>query len=214
LEPYEGCMASFWGNSNSLWSLALWDSYRPKITVSPGGTLNSKSPFGTFFNVQNQGALSIANIRYLTRLEPIPATANAPHVVSQEQNVTVIPQMRSLESYSLTIHYEGVQISSAAAQPIPTNQVAPIPTNQVAGAHFPIAALLLTFEVSYDPQWYWKRTETFHFTGIPDVDGNWQWLPTAHQSGNEQIIDTNLLQRIQPSPAPASTNVATQVHTN
>jgi hypothetical protein len=195
-----------------LWTLALWDSYRPKITVSPGPTLDPKSPVGTYFIVQNQGALSIANIRYLTRLAPlpIPGASNAPNVVSQEQNVSVIPEMRSLESYSLSFRHAGVQINTLPVSTA-TNQI-----QTTNGVQFPIAGLLLTFEISYDPKFYWKRTETFHFVGLEDVAGDWQWLPTAHQNITEQIIDTNLLPRAPVASAPVGppTNGDVQVHTN
>jgi hypothetical protein len=181
-----------------LWSLALWDSYSPKITVTPGGSLNAKSPFGTYFIMQNQGALSISDIRYRTQLEPVPlpGTTNAPHVVSTEQNVSVIPQMGSLESYAFTISYAAVQINRGPPPAI---------TNQIHGTipPFQITALLLKFEVSYQPRWYFKREQTFHFTGLIDVDGNWQWLPSAHQSIRDQIIDTNLIPKSPVIPTPS-----------
>jgi hypothetical protein len=192
-----------------LWTLALWDSYRPKITVTPGGTLNPKSPFATYFIVQNQGALSISNIRYLTRLEPLPALGTTNHFLQTEQSVSIIPQMRSLESYGLPITYNSVQINTNST-PATTNQ-APATTQ------FSIAALLLTFEISYNPQWYFKRVETFHFTGVCGTDGIWQWIPSAHQSITETTIDTNLLTQIQKMnsvPIATPTNGGTQAHTN
>jgi hypothetical protein len=196
-----------------VWLVALWDSYRPKITVTPGGTLNSKSPFATYFIVQNQGALPISGIRYITHLTALSTAGSSNQVISTaEQNVSVIPQMKSLESYSLSVHYAQVQInpySSVSTNQISTNQVAATPT-------YPLAALLLSFDVSYEPKFFGKRTDTLYFVAVMDVDGNWQWLPTAHQSMTDQIIDTNLIPRLQPSPVAVAipTNGSSQVHTN
>jgi len=196
-----------------LWAVALWDSYRPKITISPGGTLNPKTPFATYFIMQNQGALPISNIKYLSHLTVVSpqgsilGATNISQVETREQNVSVIPQMKSLECYSLSVHYQQVQVNTHFTGA--TNQI--IATNE-----FIIGTLLLSFDVSYEPKFFKKRTETLYFNGVMDVDGNWQWLPTAHQSLLAQTIDTNLLQQVQMNPAPAAipTNGGTQVHTN
>ena len=194
-----GALVSF------LWFLALWDSYRPKITVSPGGTLNSKYPFATIFIVQNQGALPIENIRYLTRwnVPETPYLTNQSKLTFTEQNVTVIPQMKSLESYSLSMHYGPAQ-TNATTNPAEIKQVL-IP-----------GIILLWFEISYEPKYFGKRIDTFHFTGLTDVDGNWQWFPSAHQSINDQTIDTNLLPPppIRVSPDIRLTNGDIKAHTN
>lgn len=196
-----------------LWAIALWDSYRPKITITPGGTLDSKSPFATYFIMQNQGALPISHITYRTQLKAVAAGSTNPvDYVSQEQNVSVIPQMQSLESYTLGIHYASVQINMHTV-PMTTNHV--MATNQVVPpGETQILELLLSFDVSYKPKFFGKRTDTLYFFGVPDVDGNWQWLPSAHQSVTDQTIDTNLLVPVKPAPTPTSTNGGTQVHTN
>jgi len=191
--------------------LAIWDSYRPKISITPGGTQNPKSPFGTYFIVQNHGALPISNIRYLSRLTVMtnfpPTESN--QIVLPEQNVSVIPQMKSLESYSLSIHYQAVQIGAIGQGA--TNQAAA--TNQIK---IQMSALFLSFDVSYEPKFFGKRTDTLYFVAMMDVDGNWQWLPSAHQSIFAQTIDTNLIPRIQSIPVTAAipTNSGAQVHTD
>ena len=196
-----------------VWLLALWDSYRPKVTITPGVTLNPKSPFGTIFIIQNQGSLPIANIRYITHLTLVPprGATNSFQFVTHEQNVSVIPQMKALESYSLSIHYPQVQMVPRHSEPShsePSNQ----PTNQAKGAEMVmVGGILISFDVSYEPKFFGKRTDTLYFTGTTDVDGNWQWLPTAHQSMLEQIIDTNLIQKL---PVAALTNDGAKVHTN
>ena len=191
-----------------LWAVALWDSYRPKITISPGGTFDSKSPFKTIFIVQNQGSLPIANITYRSQLTMIPAPGSTNEVTRTEQNVSVISQMKSLESYALSINYSQIKIKDHNSPP-PTNQGAP----QIA---MQVGRLLLSFDVSYEPKFIGKRTDTLFFVGAQDVDGNWQWFPSAHNSITDQTIDTNLIPQIQPIPVTVATptNGGTQVHTN
>src|ERR1019366_7292858 len=140
-----------------VWLVALWDSYRPKITVTPGVTMNSKSPFATVFIIQNQGSLPISNIRYFTRLTvlPPPWATNQASITRTEQNVSVIPQMQSLESYSLRIQYPTVKVNIYL--PGATNQ--PMATNE-----FQIGAILLSFDVSYEPKYFGKRTNTLYFS--------------------------------------------------
>ena len=119
-----------------LWTLALWDSYYPKVTISPGGTLNAKSPFGTYFIIKNEGDLPISNIEYLTQLEPIPLPGMTvpQNSAAQEQNVTVIPEMRSLESYSLNVSYAQF-IKSVGMIFSTTNEAASANTTNTATAN-------------------------------------------------------------------------------
>lgn len=194
-----------------LWAVALWDSYRPKITITPGGTLNAKSPFGTYFIVQNQGALPISHVTYLTHLVilPPPGSTNQ-NFVSAEQNISVIPQMKSLETFTLGIRYPSVKVDMDPAA------IANALTNPPPGTTTMQAGIItIRFDVSYQPKFFGKRTDTLYFFGEPDVDGNWQWLPSAHESVADQTIDTNLLPRVQPNPVPVATptNGSSQVHT-
>ena len=197
-----------------VWLVALWDSYRPKITITPGGTLNSKSPFGTYFIIQNQGSLPISKITYLTHLYAVNPT-NQAEFISAEQNVSIISQMKSMESYTFPIRYQSVQINPQPTVET-TNSAAPL--NQKPDMkRINVAAFLISFDVSYDPKFFGKRTDTLYFYGVPDVDGNWQWLPSAHQRVTEQTIDTNLLiqiQKMNAAPIVEPTNGSTQIHTN
>jgi hypothetical protein len=196
-----------------LWVVALLDSYRPKITITPGGTLNAKNPFGTYFIIQNQGDLPISHVSYITHLTLYPPPGNTNQsFVTAEQNVSVIPQMKSLEMFTLGIQYTSVKINAEPAA------MANAITNPPAGTRTMKTALItLKFDVSYYAKFFpGKRTDTLYFFGQPDVDGNWQWLPSAHGSITDQIIDTNLLPRVQSSPAPVAipTNGSPQVHKN
>jgi len=200
--------------STLLFLLALWDSYRPKITITPGGTLNAKSPFGTYFIVQNQGALPISKVTYLTHLSAIDINQNF-KPISSEQNISVIPQMKTLESYTLPIRYQSIQTSMNMHPSETTNQLGAFNHNLDTNV-MKLIVFVLSFNVSYEPKFFGKRTDTLFFFAAPDVDGNWQWFPSAHASINEQTIDTNLIPRIPPSPVTAAipTNGGTQVHTN
>ncbi|HEY5231916.1 MAG TPA: hypothetical protein VIK35_00065 [Verrucomicrobiae bacterium] len=193
--------------STILFLLALWDSYRPKITITPGVALNAKSPFGTLFIIQNQGSLPISHITYRTRLTSIPIPGTTNQLSTSEQNASVVPQMKSLESYAFSIRYIQVQFPNPTNTPS-TNKDMAVNTVQCIG-------FTLSFDVSYNPKFFGKRTDTLFFYGVQDMDGNWQWFPTGHQSIFAQTIDTNLIQSL-PSPLPAAipTNGGFQVHTN
>jgi len=72
-------------------------------------------------------------------------------MTNSEQNVTVISQMRSLESYSLSMHYGWFADAQAAAAQVATNQT----TNRTIVTNRPVVVqavgFILSFEVSYKP---------------------------------------------------------------
>jgi hypothetical protein len=156
-----------------LWLLALWDSYRPKITLVPGITHNQKNPFDTVFIVQNQGALPIENVKYnATWLYGGPISQRPPNQHTfTVYNVTKIPQMKPLECYSFMLNYDYLK-----PEVLPKGQ-----------------PLVLWFDITYEPKFFGKRTDTLYFHAEQDVEGIYQWLPSGHEDINAQPIFTNIV---------------------
>lgn len=120
------------GLTTFLWMIVLWDSYRPKITVYPGGTLQPKYPFATIFIMQNQGPLPIENVEYNTEWTyKTPNDYHGPRMTNFEQNITIIRQLDSLECYGFTMNYHWLTSNS-----IPPPGVAILLRFQVGCANF------------------------------------------------------------------------------
>jgi hypothetical protein len=170
------------------WTLALWDSYRPKITVTPGPSMNPKEPFGSTFIIQNQGALSIRNVSF----DSTWFIADDANPTNQVRNVfmspTAIGELKSLEQHFLTgpILMAGAQATNLP----PSVQMAPIPSLE----HH---SIILSFDVTYDPQYFGRRTDTLYFVGGWDSETNFQWLPTGHTDIRTTAFDPVRVKRAQ-----------------
>jgi hypothetical protein len=173
-----------------LWLLALWDSYRPKITVTPGPTLNTKSPFATMFIVQNQGALSIRNVSFdctWTYADDPNQTRNV------ETGISLIPELKSFEQSILAAPFQ-FNIPAITDKPITNQLPSAVQTTPMPIAHH---SLVMWFDVTYAPKYFGKRTETLYFFGAWDNDTNFQWFPTGNGDIRTEIYDQKLLKRSQ-----------------
>ena len=171
-----------------LWAFALWDSYRPKITVVPGPTLNAKFPFATAFIIQNQGALSIRNVSFdttWTYADDPNQTRNA------NTGISLIPELKSLEQHVLGAPFQ-FNIPAIAAKTGTIQLPAGVETSPTPIEHH---SLILWFDVTYDPEYFWKKTETLYFFGAWDRETNFQWFPSGHADIRTQVYDPILVQK-------------------
>ena len=165
--------------------------------MSSNVTLNPKMPFATFFTVQNLGIFRISKVEYRSQLMIVPPPGiQMKRLVAQEQNVTYIPELRSLETYSLSVGYPSVKVDlrpiTQGGPPVPIATMpigtASSPTNGqiIAGT------LILEFNVTYKPRFFGTRTDKICFFSMLDTSGGWQWMPCGHDNFADQTIDTNL----------------------
>lgn len=163
-----------------LWTLALWDSYRPKITVSPGPTLDAKIPFSTTFIIQNQGALPIRNISFDTMWTYADSTNQVRNVAL---GLTKIAKLNSLEQHIL-VNLPGNTDTNKIPNPV---ELTPMPIEH--------HSIILWFDVTYSPQFFGTRTATIYFLGIWDCQTNFVWLPTGDVDIRTEPLDSVLLKR-------------------
>ncbi|HXC99113.1 MAG TPA: hypothetical protein VN048_07210 [Verrucomicrobiae bacterium] len=171
-----------------IWAVALWDSYRPKITVTPGPNFDPKDPFSTVFIIENQGALPIRNVSF-------DSTWTYADDENQTRNVQIglmkIPELKPLEQHAM--------LNLSPPKNTDTNK----PANGDEQLHaievtpMPIAhhSLMLWYDVTYYPQFFSKKTTTLYFYGTWDCQTNFQWLPTGSGDFRFQGVDVDLLKR-------------------
>jgi hypothetical protein len=173
-----GCLVSL------LWAVALWDSYRPKITVTPGLTFNTKEPFATAFIIQNEGALPIRKVSFNMTW----TYADDPNQMRNVQfGMVAIPELKPLEQ-----HVMGFTAAPTTVQA--TNMPLSAPVIPMPIGHH---SLVLWFDVTYDPQYFGRRTTTLYFVGGWDVETNFQWLPTGSVDIRTEPIDPELVNKAQ-----------------
>jgi hypothetical protein len=159
--------AVFATGSTLLFLVALWDSYRPKITVTPGAVLDPQNPFATTFIIQNQGALKVRNVSFDTTWIYADDTNQARNV---SIGINVIPELEPLEQHTLM----GLLPTVGGTNPIAIKSDSAPPS-------FVHHALIFWFSVTYEPQFFTKKTTEIYFFGIWDSNTNFQWLPTGHE---------------------------------
>jgi hypothetical protein len=164
-----------------LWVLALWDSYRPKVSVTPGPTFDPKDPFATVFIIQNEGALPIRNVHFDTTW----TYADDPNQARNVQlGVTTIPELKPSEQHAMIYP----QIRGLGTNEVPAAvEIVPMPIIR--------HSLIMWFAVTYDPQFFGKRTATLYFAGSWNSDTNFQWLPTGSGDIRNEAVDSGLLKR-------------------